>query len=120
MFLKKILFVVKKETKSIDVSKIETYNKVIELRKSKQEVILLSYEIDLQLIKQARLEKGYTLEEMSKKLGIKGKSNYFKRENGDTEFKSTELPMLSDLLDIDYEKIFVKSLRKSKQREATA
>lgn len=78
------------------------------------------YEVNLAAIKKARLSKGFTMDKMAKFLGLDGKSNYYKRENGITNFKSTELPVLCDVLDLNYEKIFVKTLRKSKRKEVTA
>ncbi|MFG1200441.1 phosphate transport system regulatory protein PhoU, partial [Pediococcus acidilactici] len=44
------------------------------------------------------------MERMAKFLDLDGKSNYYKRENGMTNFKSTELPVLCDVLDLNYEK----------------
>lgn len=75
----------------------------------------MKYRINTDLIKQHRLERGLTLQQMADALGIDSKANYYKRENGDTNFKSEELPIISKTLGIKFEKIFVKSLRKSKQ-----
>lgn len=75
----------------------------------------MKYQVNIQLIKKQRLQKGLTLQQMADFLGIDSKANYYKREVGDTNFKSAELPVISEVLGINFEKIFVKSLRKSKQ-----
>lgn len=74
----------------------------------------MGYTINLSLIKNTRIKNGITLEQMSNYLGLGSKADYFKRENGDTNFKSTELPIICDVLNIKLEKIFIKPLRKSK------
>ena len=55
----------------------------------------MTYTVNLQLIKNKRLEYGYTMQEMAEFLGLKTRADYFKRENGDTRFKTVELPILS-------------------------
>ena len=50
----------------------------------------MKYTINLKLIKEKREDKKLTLEEMASVLGLSGKSDYFKRENGTTKFTSTE------------------------------
>ena len=75
----------------------------------------MEYKVNLKLIKAKRLEKNLTLEDMSKKLGFPSKTKYFRRENGDYNFRSEELPKVANILDIPLEKIFIKSYRKSKQ-----
>lgn len=75
----------------------------------------MDYVIDLQLIKSKRLEHGYTLEEMSTKLGFNSKSKYYRRENGEYKFQSEELPKVANILGIPLEKIFIKTYLKSKQ-----
>ena len=72
----------------------------------------MSYEVNLQLIKSKRQSKGYTLQEMAQKLGLKGKPEYYRREIGESKFKSNEIPMISNILDIDLEKIFTPSVEK--------
>ena len=58
----------------------------------------MTYTVNLQLIKNKRLEYGYTMQEMAEFLGLKTRADYFKRENGDTRFKTVELPILSKKL----------------------
>lgn len=72
----------------------------------------MSYQIDLKLIKDQRIKKGFTLQQMAGRLGLDSKSNYYKRENGDTSFKSSELPVLSKVLDIDMQHFFIKKVAK--------
>lgn len=70
------------------------------------------YAFDLSLIRKKRLSKGYSMEKMSKLLGLENKSMYYKREIGATQFKATEIPLLASLLEVSVEKIFIKTLRK--------
>ena len=87
----------------------------------------MKYTINLKLIKEKREDKKLTLEEMASVLGLSGKSDYFKRENGTTKFKSTELPILSAKLGIplasffnpNVEKISTKQERNSKHEQTT-
>lgn len=72
----------------------------------------MKYTINLKLIKQKREDKKLTLEEMANILGLSGKSDYFKRENGDTKFKSTELPILSAELGIPLTSFFSPNVEK--------
>lgn len=72
----------------------------------------MSYSLNLRLIKERRIEKGLTLEEMAHALGLSSKSDYFKRETGATKFKSTELPVLSKKLDIPFSNFFNSDVEK--------
>lgn len=101
---------------SIDVSKIETYNKDCKLRLSKQGGEAMTYSLNLRLIKEKRLERHLTLEEMAHSLGLSSKSDYFKRETGDTKFKSTELPILSKKLNIPFDNFFNSNVEKIETR----
>ncbi|UAW59551.1 helix-turn-helix domain-containing protein [Limosilactobacillus reuteri] len=58
----------------------------------------MSYTVDLQLIKNKRQEYGYTMQDMAGFLGLKTRADYYKRENGDTRFRTVELPILSNKL----------------------
>lgn len=66
----------------------------------------MSYTVNLQLIKNARTAHKITVQEMAHALGLKNKSDYSKRENGDTKFKSTEIPMLSNVLGLPIDRFF--------------
>lgn len=70
----------------------------------------MAYQININLIKQKRLEKGYTLQEMATFLGLKGRTEYYKREHGDTRFTSVELPVLSKKLGISMNRFFIKKI----------
>ncbi|BBA82933.1 MULTISPECIES: helix-turn-helix domain-containing protein [Lactiplantibacillus] len=84
----------------------------------------MSYQINLELVKKSRLNKGLTQQQMADMLGLDSKSSYSKRENGDTNFKSNEVPALAEILglEIDFKNFFSKTLRKKKlsvkQKEA--
>lgn len=62
--------------------------------------------VNLNLIKNARVDKGLTQQQMADALGISDKSKYSRRENGEYSFRIEELPILVDILEIPYEKIF--------------
>ncbi|HJA22436.1 MAG TPA: helix-turn-helix domain-containing protein [Candidatus Limosilactobacillus intestinipullorum] len=72
----------------------------------------MSYTVNLRLIKSKREEYGYTLQEMAETLGLKTRSDYFKRENGDTRFKTVELPILSKKLHIPINDFFKSDVEK--------
>lgn len=63
-------------------------------------------EINLPLIKKKRKELKFTNEEMAEALGLPRKDSYWRREAGEYEFKSKELPALADKLKLPLEKIF--------------
>lgn len=75
----------------------------------------MDYVLNLELIKKRREEKNLTLQQMADALGIGDRWTYYKRENGDTNFKASEIPIIVSVLDIPYQKIFDKKLRKSQQ-----
>lgn len=72
----------------------------------------MAYMINLQLIKEKRLQHGYTMSDMSEFLGLKNRADYFKRENGDTRFRSVELPILSKKLGIPMAHFFTRQVEK--------
>ncbi|WP_367333609.1 helix-turn-helix domain-containing protein [Limosilactobacillus sp.] len=76
----------------------------------------MSYTVNLQLIKNKREEYGYTLQEMAETLGLKTRSDYFKRENGDTRFKTVELPILSKKLHIPISDFFKPNVEKTETK----
>lgn len=67
---------------------------------------MLTYSINIKLIKQKRLEHKYTLQEMSEMLGLANRSLYLKRENGYQKFKANELPLLSKKIRHSIERFF--------------
>lgn len=70
--------------------------------------------LNISLIRKQRREKNISARYMSKMLGI-SESSYSRRESGDANFKAEELPTVSKVLDIPFEKIFIKMLLKSKE-----
>ena len=54
--------------------------------------------LDLQFIKQRRIELDKTLQDMANMLGMKNASTYMKYENGTYAFKADQLPALQKAL----------------------
>ena len=63
--------------------------------------------INLDLIKKKRLEKGYSIDDMANLLGLTNGSMYWKRENGDYNFKAEEVMKLSVILTIPVNDLFL-------------
>lgn len=64
-------------------------------------------EINLALIRERRLKRGYSNEDMAKSLGLASSDKYFRREHGVYKFQASELPALSKKLGIPLEKNFI-------------
>ncbi|SFC53014.1 helix-turn-helix transcriptional regulator [Bacillus sp. UNCCL81] len=62
--------------------------------------------INLKIIKNKRIEKGISLEEMANLLGLANGSVYYKREKGHYKFRPDELPILAHTLDCDIVNFF--------------
>lgn len=62
--------------------------------------------LDLEKIKNRRIEKNLSLQYVSEQLGFKNASTYLKYENGDYAFRANMLPKLSQILEIDIENFF--------------
>lgn len=73
--------------------------------------------VNLALIKSARTKKGFTQQEMAKKLGLNDKSKYSRRESGEYSFQLEELPLLVETLGVPYEKIFNRNVAKTEIKE---
>lgn len=71
--------------------------------------------VNLKLIKEKRISKGFSLEYMSEILALKSRSSYFKRETGEYAFKAEEIPVIANELDLSYDNIFAKKLTQEKQ-----
>lgn len=69
-------------------------------------------EINLELIKQQRKAKRYTMQYMADHLKLNNPSAYQRRESGEYKFQAVEIYALSNLLGIPMEKFFVKKLPK--------
>lgn len=66
--------------------------------------------VNLDFIKQRRLEKGYSLQKMVNTLGILDKTKYYRRENGDVSFRPEELLRVANVLEISSEDLFLPSV----------
>lgn len=62
--------------------------------------------INLQYIKQKRLEKGLSMQYMAKILGFKSAPAYFHYEKGDSKFKADMLPILASVFDCKIEDLY--------------
>lgn len=62
--------------------------------------------INLKLIKETRIRKGFTYNDMAKALMLKEAEKYYRREIGEYKFQATEIPLLSHKLKIPMAKIF--------------
>ena len=76
--------------------------------------------VNLTLIKKVRGEKGFTQQYMAQELGLKDKSKYSRRENGEYSFQLEELPKLVEVLEIPYEKIFTPIVAKTETKKEVA
>lgn len=72
----------------------------------------------MRLLKVQEQKKGFTQQEMAKKLGLNDKSKYSRRESGEYSFQLEELPLLVETLGIPYEKIFNRNVAKTEIKEA--
>lgn len=63
--------------------------------------------VNLLIIKEKRLEKKYTINDMALKLGLANGSMYWKREVGQYKFKPEEMMMISKILGIPFSKLFL-------------
>ena len=64
-------------------------------------------ENNLALIRERRLKRGFSNEDMAKSLGLASSDKYFRREHGIYKFQASELPALSKKLGIPLEKFFI-------------
>lgn len=70
------------------------------------------FQVDLQLIKESRKKKGYSIQDISDRMGFSDKSKYYRRETGEYNFRSEEIPLVAEILGIPIEKIFIKNVSK--------
>lgn len=64
------------------------------------------YTVNLNLIRKKREEMNISKAEMARRIGLSYTEKYSRRESGMYEFQANEIPLLSDILDIPYKKIF--------------
>lgn len=63
--------------------------------------------MNLEKLKELRIQKGYTQREMAEKLGFKSKSSYNQIEKGKTKIDILLAKKISEILNEDLEKIFL-------------
>lgn len=63
--------------------------------------------VNLEIIKEKRKDKKYTINDMANKLGLANGSVYWKREVGQYKFKPEEVMMVSKILGIPFKKLFL-------------
>ena len=68
------------------------------------------FEVNLELIKEKRLEKGYSLQEMAENIGLNDKVKYYRRESGEHNFKAEEIPLVCKVLGIPLKKFFIQKV----------
>ncbi len=73
--------------------------------------MVCTYRLNLEFIKERRIELGMSQIQMAKHLGLPN-DKYSRRENGQYKFKCEELPALNTALNIPMEHLFVCCLRK--------
>lgn len=63
--------------------------------------------VNLEIIKEKRKENNFNIDEMARKLNLTNGSMYYKREAGQYKFKPEELMMVSKILKIPMNKLFL-------------
>ena len=66
--------------------------------------------INLEFIKNKRIQLNISQQKMAEKLGFKNASTYLKYESGEYAFKADMLPLLSDILKEDMTNFFTDSI----------
>ena len=68
--------------------------------------------IDLDFIKNKRLELNISQQKMAEKLGFKNASTYLKYESGEYAFKADMIPSLAEILEEDMRNFFTDKVAK--------
>lgn len=63
--------------------------------------------IDIKRIKQARLDKGMSVLQVSEALGYHSYVAYYRKEEGQRRFSTTDVLKISQILDLELEEIFL-------------
>lgn len=66
------------------------------------------YEVNYSLLKEKRKEKGLTLNDMAKVLGLGSESAYYYKETGKNAFLDRDIAIIVPLLDITFDEFFKK------------
>lgn len=72
----------------------------------------MSFEVNLEVIKQRRNEKHLSLLDTAQSIGLKSADQYYRRESGQYNFTATELPALAKTLNLNMEDFFTPSVEK--------
>ncbi|WP_241559422.1 helix-turn-helix transcriptional regulator [Lacticaseibacillus hulanensis] len=67
----------------------------------------MSYAINTEAIKKLRHEHQLTLAEVASAIGLTRADQYLRLENGQYQFKATELPALAHLYEVPIETFFI-------------
>lgn len=62
--------------------------------------------VNLDLIKNLRMQKNISIEEMSKLMGYKGYQGYYYKENGARKMSADDIAKISILLDVPINELF--------------
>ncbi len=71
--------------------------------------------MNLEVIKEKRIDKNYTINDMASKLNLANGSVYWKREAGQYKFKPEELMMVSKILGIPFSNLFLSNSYSKKE-----
>lgn len=65
--------------------------------------------VNVELVKNIRLNKGISAEQMSQLMGYKGNNAYFRKENGDRSFSVEDIVKVSKILQLPIQDIFLEN-----------
>lgn len=68
--------------------------------------------LNLEFIKERRLELGLNQDEVATALGMSGKANYSRYENGLYTFDSNHVPLLAKVLKVSIDDLYTKKVSK--------
>lgn len=68
--------------------------------------------LNLKFIKQRRLELGLNQDEVATALGMNGKANYSRYENGLYTFDSNHVPLLAKVLQVSIDDLYTQKVSK--------
>ena len=62
--------------------------------------------VNLDLLKELRIEKGYSVEEMSKMMGFESYQGYYYKESGARKMGADDIAKAAEILKVPIEKLF--------------
>lgn len=80
----------------------------------------MDYDIRLRRLKELRKQKGFTQEQMAKKLGYKGKSGYCQLENGQAPMTVGRIEIIAEVLGKEVFDIFFNNNVHATRTQSTA